>query len=140
VHERSFDGIWWIPDGQRQPVAGRLTFSAAAGVKLEVIGELLTELEIARGSGVPYLFGTIGSLHTGNDVTLLDVGLRSPRLQGRYVQQQFTASIALLGIHTQSSTTTRCEVIYDQLSPWLKETGFDVDYPEVDAGLVSRHA
>lgn len=132
MQERSFEGVWWIPGRERQPTAGRLTFSAGAGAKLAIVGELLTEPEIASGERVPYVFGTIGSPHTGNDVTLVGLSLGSRTMQGDFTRQEFTAGLVLLGIHSETTTATRCEVTYDQLGAWLAGTGFDVEHPHDD--------
>lgn len=127
MHERDVDGIWWVPGGAAPPVGGRLTFSPAVGLRLQTIGQLVTDLEAARSANIPIVFGTIASLETGNDVTLCDVWRESGKSQGRYTEQKFAPMLAILGAHVEHTQTKTCEVAYSQLGPWLIEGGFDLE-------------
>ena len=121
MHERTFDGLWWVPGGAAEPVGGRLIFSASDGLRLETVGRLVTEIEGARTARIPYVHGTIASLSTGNDITLHDVWRQSEREQGKYTQQVFTPHLALLGAHVDHTQTIGCSAGYTQLGPWLIE-------------------
>jgi hypothetical protein len=119
MHERTFDGIWWVPGGAAAPVGGRLTFTSGKGLRLYTTGELVTQLEAASGVKIPFVFGTISSIETGNDITLHDVSRTETSSQGRFVQQHFTPRLAVLGAHVEHTKVSNAEVSFNHLAAWL---------------------
>jgi hypothetical protein len=143
MQERTFDGIWWLPDKPENRAGGRLTYSPRDGLLLEVLGELLSDDALAETVEVPVVHGAIRQ-GSSSSITLFDSFHLRRTNRGEFAQQTYAPRVASIGAYDTSLgdlSFDSCEVALSHLDEWLDREGFTVtfeDDPRSDAITISH--
>jgi len=132
VLDRVFDGIWWVPNRPENRFGGRLTSSFRDGMRLEILGELMTDWELAGPIEVPVIHGAIRQ-GSSSYITLFDSFHLTRTSRGEFAQQTYAPRVASIGVYYErldDLSFDSCDVRFSHLDEWLDRGGFTVTFDE----------
>jgi hypothetical protein len=135
----SEDGLWWVPGGEDEKVAGELSFDQDEGAVLKLLGTFDKEYRPFRSElkDCPVIFG---ALKDGKEVTLLgslNVG-RTGALSGGFVLETHKPHVTAMGWHFLSEDEeifSKAYVRFEDVEAWLGDRFFDLDFRDDHTSL-----
>ncbi|MBX2853045.1 MAG: hypothetical protein KTR15_15015 [Phycisphaeraceae bacterium] len=125
-------GKFYKPHDESNTVAGKLTFSAADGIKLTLIGSFDNH-PIPKEESCEILFGICTDCPAGNHVTLLDnTHMGSSYANPGIEQEHFSTRLLLCGTHWTEGLAThikKLEIKTNYLDAWVDTYAYQMSIP-----------
>ncbi|WP_294443180.1 HEPN domain-containing protein [uncultured Sphingomonas sp.] len=134
------DGLWWLPGGEDDKVAGELTFNQEDGAVLKLLGSFEGKPFRPFQSDLKDHPVILGALKDGKAVTLLD-SLNTGRhgaFFGGFVRETHKPHLTAIGLHFDSEKEaifTKGYVRFEDIEAWLGDRFFDLEFRDDHTSL-----